>query len=216
MPLALVLSFLLALLMNVKVRGISVFRTIYYIPSIVPAVANAVLWNFVFNGEFGELNAFLNLLGLPKIMWLQEPQWALPALILMSLWGLGGSMVIYLAGLQGIPDTLYEAAAIDGAGRWAKMRHVTIPLISPVIFFNLVMGIIGSFQAFTAGFLMTGGGPQNATLFYVLYTYRNGMQYFDMGYACLLAWILFFILMGMTLLVFKYIGGRVFYAESGY
>jgi multiple sugar transport system permease protein len=215
-PLSLVFSFLIALLMNVRVRGIAVFRTIYYIPSIVPSVANAVLWSFVLSTEFGLLNAFLNLLGLPKVMWLQDPRCALPALILMSMWGLGGSMVIYLAGLQGIPEVLYEAAEIDGAGRWGKMRHVTIPLISPVIFFNLVMGIIGSFQAFTAGFLMTAGGPQNATLFYVLYTYRNGMQYFDMGYASLLAWILFFIIMGMTLLVFKYVGSYVFYGDTGY
>lgn len=215
-PLSLVLSFMIALLMNFKVRGIAVFRTIYYIPSIVPSVANAVLWSFVLNTEFGLLNAFLGMLGLPKIMWLQDPPWAVPALIIMSLWGLGGSMVIYLAGLQGIPESLYEAAEIDGAGRWARMRHVTIPMISPVIFFNLVMGIIGSFQVFTAGFLMTGGGPQNATLFYVLYTYRCGMQYFDMGYASLLAWILFFIIMGMTLLVFRYVGTRVFYGDTGY
>jgi multiple sugar transport system permease protein len=214
-PVALVLSFMIALLMNVKVRGISVFRTIYFLPSIVPAVANAVLWSFVFNTEFGLVNALLHLLGLPRIMWFQDPEWALPALIIMSLWGMGGGMVIYLAGLQGIPDVFYEAADIDGAGRWAKLRHVTIPLISPVIFFNLVMGIIGSFQVFTAGFLITAGGPQNATLFYVLYTYRTGIQYFDMGYASLLAWILFFIIMGMTLLVLKYVGRLVYYEDVG-
>jgi multiple sugar transport system permease protein len=213
-PLGLVMSFLLALLMNTKVRGISFFRTVYYLPSIVPAVANAVLWVWILNTEFGLLNVLLRSVGLPKIRWLQEPQWAMPALILMSLWGLGGSMVIYLAGLQGIPETYYEAAEIDGAGRWAKLVHVTIPLMSPVIFFNLVMGVIGSFQVFTAGYLVTNGGPQNATLFYVLYLYRNGFQYLNMGYAATLAWVLFFIILALTLLIFKYIGSAVYYEEA--
>jgi multiple sugar transport system permease protein len=199
------------MLLNSKVPGIAVFRTIFYIPSIVPAVANAVLWNFVFNTEFGLVNILLRAVGLRKIMWLQDPDWAMPALIIMSLWGLGGSVVIYLAGLQGIPQTLYEAAEIDGAGRWAKLWNVTVPLISPVMFFNLIMGIIGSFQVFTIGFLITAGGPQNSTLFYVLYTYRTGIQYFDMGYAAVLAWILFFIILGLTLFVFKYVGRLVHY-----
>ena len=210
-PVSLVVAFLLALLLNTKVRGMAVFRTIFYLPSIVPAVANAVLWNFVFNTEFGLVNALLRALGLRKIMWFQDPKWAMPALIIMSLWGLGYGVVIYLAGLQGIPEVLYEAAEIDGAGRWAKLRSVTIPLMSPVIFFNLIMGIIGSFQVFTAGFLITGGGPQNSTLFYVLYTYRTGIQYFDMGYAAVLAWILFFIILGLTLLIFRYAGRLVHY-----
>lgn len=210
-PVSLVFGFLVALLLNTKVRGIAAFRTMFYIPSIVPVVANVVLWNFVFNTDFGLANALLRALGLRKILWLQDPEWVMPALIVMSLWGLGGGVVIYLAGLQGIPETLYEAAEIDGAGRWAKLRHVTIPLISPVMFFNLIMGIIGSFQVFAAGFLMTAGGPQNATLFYVLYTYRTGIQYFDMGYAAVLAWILFFIILGLTLLVFRYVGRLVHY-----
>lgn len=210
-PVSLVLAFLIALLLNAKMRGMAVFRTIYYLPSIVPAVANAVLWNFVFSTEFGLMNALLRALGLPKVPWLQDPEWTMPALIIMSLWGLGYTVVIYLAGLQGIPEVLYEAAEIDGAGRWAKLRHVTIPLISPVIFFNLIMGIIGSFQVFTAGYLITAGGPQNATLFYVLYTYRTGIQYFNMGYAAVLAWILFFIILGLTLLVFRYVGRLVYY-----
>jgi multiple sugar transport system permease protein len=214
-PVSLVFGFLVALLLNTKVRGISVFRTIFYLPSIVPAVANAVLWNFVFNTEFGLLNALLRALGLRKVLWLQDPEWAMPALIIMSLWSLGGGMVIYLAGLQGIPEVLYEAAEIDGAGRWAKLWNVTIPLISPVMFFNLIMGIIGSFQVFTAGFLITGGGPQNATLFYVLYTYRTGIQYFDMGYAAVLAWILFFIILGLTLFIFRYVGRLVHYEDIG-
>lgn len=214
-PLNMVVAFALAMLMNTKVRGISVFRTIFYMPSIVPAVANAVLWAWILNSEFGLLNALLHAVGLPKVLWLQEPEWALPALILMSLWGLGGTMVTYLAGLQGIPDVFYEAAEIDGAGAWTKLRHITIPLMSPVIFFNLIMGIIGTFQIFTAGYLITNGGPQNATLFYVLYLYRNAFQYLRMGYAAALAWVLFFIIMGLTAFVFRGIGRLVYYEEVG-
>jgi multiple sugar transport system permease protein len=214
-PLGMVLAFTLAMLMNTKVQGITVFRTIYYLPSIVPAVANAVLWAWILNSEFGLLNVLLRAVGLPKVRWLQEPEWAMPALILMSLWGLGGSMVTYLAGLQGIPQVFYEAAEIDGAGPWRKLWNVTVPLMSPVIFFSLVMGIIGTFQVFTAGFLITNGGPQNATLFYVLYLYRNAFQYLEMGYAATLAWVLFLIIMGLTALIFRGIGGRVYYEQVG-
>ena len=212
-PLALVLGFLLALLLNTKMRGIGVFRTTFYLPSIVPAVANAVLWIWIFNTEFGLANVALRALGLPKIAWLQDPEWALPAMIIMSLWAFGSGMVIYLAGLQGIPDVFYEAADIDGAGRLAKLRHITIPLISPVIFFNLIIGIIATFQIFTAGRLMTDGGPQNATLFYVLYMYRTAFQNMKVGYSAALAWVLFGIVVVLTLFVFKYIGSRVHYED---
>ena len=214
-PLNMVVAFGLALLMNTKVRGISVFRTIYYLPSIVPAVANAVLWAWILNSDFGLLNALLHAIGLPKVLWLQKPAWALPAMILMSMWGLGGSMVTYLAGLQGIPDVFYEAASIDGASAWRKLWNVTIPLMSPVIFFNLIMGIISTFQIFVAGYLITDGGPQNATLFYVLYLWRNAFQFFDMGYAAALAWVLFFIIMGLTAFIFRGIGRLVYYEEAG-
>jgi multiple sugar transport system permease protein len=210
-PLSLAVSFFLALLINTKVRGITVFRTIYYLPSIVPAVANAVLWAWIFNTEFGLLNALLRGVGLPKIKWLQDPDWALPALILMGLWNVGGAMIIFLAGLQGIPDILYEAADIDGAGRLTKLRHITLPMMSPIIFFNLVMGMIGTFQVFTAGFLITDGGPQNATLFLVLYIYRNAFEYLDMGFAAVLSWLLFFIIAGFTLLIFRYFGRQIYY-----
>jgi multiple sugar transport system permease protein len=214
-PLTMVLAFALALLMNTKVRGITTFRTLYYLPSIIPAVANAVLWAWFLNSDFGLLNALLHAIGLPKVLWLQEPELALPALILMSLWGLGGPMVTYLAGLQGIPNEFYEAAEIDGAGPWAKLWHVTIPLMSPVIFFNLIMGIIGTFQVFTAAYLITNGGPQNATLFYVLYVWRNAFQFLDMGYGAALAWVLFFIIMGLTTFIFRGVGSRVYYEEAG-
>ena len=212
-PLQLVLAFMLALLLNARVRGIAFFRTVYYLPSIVPVVANAVMWAFIFNPEFGLVTPVLRFFGLPRIMWFQDPAWAMPAMIIMSLWGLGASMVIYLAGLQGIPETLFEAADIDGAGRWSRLFFITVPLMSPVIFFNLIIGLIGSFQIFTAGYLITSGKPQNATLFYVLYTYRTAIEYLDMGYAAVLSWILFFILLALSLLVFKYVGRFVHYED---
>ena len=212
-PVSLLLGFALALLLNTSVRGITIFRTMFYLPSIVPAVANAVLWVWIFNTEFGLANAGLNALGIGKIKWLQEPEWALPAMILVALWGFGGGMVIYLAGLQGIPRSFYEAADIDGAGRWAKLRHITIPLMSPVLFFNLIIGIIGSYQGFTQARLITNGGPQNATLVYVLYLYRVAFENLKMGYAAALAWLLFALIMLLTLFVFKYIGSRVYYED---
>lgn len=213
-PLGLIMAFLLALLINTKVKGIAFFRTIYYLPSIVPAVASAVLWAWIFNTEFGLLNAILRTFGIPRIAWLQDPTYALWALIMMSLWGVGGAMIIYLAGLQGIPDVYYEAAEIDGAGRWSQLLNITLPLLSPVIFFNLIMSIIGTFQVFTAGFLITDGGPQNATLFYVLYLYRNGFEYLDMGYSAALAWVLFLIILALTALIFRYVGGMVHYEDG--
>lgn len=210
-PLGLILAFVLALLINNKIRGIALFRTIYYLPSIMPAVASAVLWAWILNTDFGLLNAMLNYFGIPKIAWLQQPEWALPALILMSLWTVGQAMIIFLAGLQGIDDIYYEAAKIDGAGRWDQLIHVTIPMMSSVIFFNLILGVIGSFQIFTAGYLITNGGPQNSTLFYVLYLYRNGFQFLKMGYASALSWVLFFIILIFTLVIFRTVGRRVYY-----
>jgi len=210
-PLSLMISFSMALLINTKVRGIALFRTIYYLPTIVPAVANAVLWAWILNTDFGLLNSLLHYFGFAKVGWLQKPQYALPALILMSLWGVGQAMIIFLAGLQGIDDVYYEAAKIDGAGNWAQMIHITIPMMSSIIFFNLVLGVIGSFQVFTAGYLITNGGPQNATLFYVLYLYRVGFQYLKMGYAASLSWVLFFIILFFTAIIFRTLGRRVYY-----
>jgi len=210
-PLGLILSFSLALLINMKVRGLALFRTIYYLPSIVPAVASAVLWAWILNTDFGLLNGVLSYFGIPKIAWLQEPKWTMPAFILMSLWGVGQAMIIFLAGLQGIDDVYYEAARIDGAGSWAQLVHVTIPMMSSVIFFNLILGVINSFQVFTAAFLITNGGPQNATLFFVLYLYRNGFQFLKMGYAAALSWVLFFIILIFTVIIFRTAGRRVYY-----
>jgi multiple sugar transport system permease protein len=202
-PLTLALAFGIALLLNTKIPRMAFFRTMYYLPSIVPAVASAVLWVWIFNSEFGLLNLALRALGLKKVLWLQDPNTALAALIVMSLWNMGGVMIIFLAGLNGIPEEMYEAAKIDGAGTRASFRFITIPMMTPIIFFNLILEIINAFQVFTAGFLVTQGGPNYATNFYVLYLFNNAFTYFDMGYASALAWVLFFIVMVFSLIIFR-------------
>ena len=215
-PLGLVVSLFLALLLNQPHRGISIFRTIFYLPHVVAGVATIVMWQWVFNPDFGLLNAALRgVYGLLATLgvegarhwstpnWLYSETWSKPSLILMSLWGAGGAMLIFLAALQNVPYDLYEAVRIDGGGRWAQFWHVTMPHISPALFFNLVMGIIGSFQVFTQAYLLTGGGPRNSTLFYVLYLYNKAFQDFEMGYASALAWILFLIILVLTLLVIR-------------
>ena len=214
-PLGLVFAFFLASLINNKFRGIAVFRTIYFLPSIVPAVANAILWAWLFNTEFGLINYVIRALGGPKIGWLQDPNWVMVAFVILTVWGVGGSMIIFLAGLQGIPRIFYEAAEIDGAGRWARLRHVTLPMMSPIIFFNLVIGFINSFQIFVSALLITNGGPQHATLFLVLYIYRTAFGSQKMGYAAVLSWLLFGILLLLSFVVFRYIGSRVYYENPG-
>ena len=210
-PLGLVFAFFLASLINNKFRGIAVFRTIYFLPSIVPAVANAILWAWLFNTEFGLINFVIRALGGPKIGWLQDPNWVMVAFVILTVWGVGGSMIIFLAGLQGIPKIYYEAAEIDGAGRWQRLLNVTLPMMSPIIFFNLVIGFINSFQIFVSALLITNGGPQNSTLFLVLYIYRTAFGSQKMGYAAVLSWLLFAILMILSFFVFRYIGSRVYY-----
>lgn len=203
-PLGVAGSLAIALLLNQPVRGIPLFRTLFYLPSLVPSVASAILWQWIFNAENGALNLGLSWIGLPGPQWLQDERWTLPAFILMSLWGVGGArMVIFLAGLQGISDTYYEAATIDGATGWKQFRYVTLPLLSPVVFFNLVIGLIGSFQIFTQAYIMTGGGPNNASLFYALYLFRNAFEYFKLGKASAMAWVLFVILLVFTLIQFR-------------
>lgn len=210
-PLGLVCSLALALLLNLNVKGMRVFRSIFYIPAILPGVAVAMVWLAVFKPQGGVFNTMLGWLHIAPVSWLQDPKTALPSFIIMSLWGVGGGMIIYLAGLQSVPTQLYEAAEIDGAGSWSKFRNVTLPMISPTIFFNLIMGVIGSFQVFTSSFVMTQGGPANATLFYVLYLYLKAFKYLQMGYACALAWILFGIILALTLIVFKSSASWVYY-----
>lgn len=212
-PLQLLVALLLAMALNVNLRGLAVYRTLMYLPSMTPVVASAVVWLQIFHPEFGILNAFLGVFGVEPINWLYTREVAKPAFILMTLWSVGPQMIIFLAGLQGVPTSIYEAAEIDGAGGWQKFWSITIPMISPIIFFNFVVGVIGSFQVFTTAFIMTQGGPQDATLFTVLYLYRNGFQYFKMGYASTIAWMLFFIIVFFTVLQFK-LGDRWVYNEG--
>jgi multiple sugar transport system permease protein len=204
-PLGLTGSLFLAMLLDTRLRGISLFRTAYYLPSLTPAVASALLWMWVLHPDIGILNFALAKLGVAHPpAWLQSETWAMPSLILMSLWGIGGArMIIFLAGLQGIGDHYYEAAKIDGAGAWQRFVHITLPLITPVIFFNLVLGVIGAFQVFTNAYIMTEGGPNNSTLFYALYLYRNAFVYFKMGRASAMAWILFALLLAFTYIQFR-------------
>ena len=237
-PLQLVMGLALALMLNREIRGITGYRAAFYLPMVLGGVATSLIWMWLFSPSQGLINVGLakvfDILGrdtwvshalswplqfifgkvdegslLPG--WLSSERGALNSLILMSLWGLGGSMIINLAGLQSIPRVFYEAAEVDGAGRWTRFWRITIPLLSPTIFFNLVMGVIGSFQVFTQGFVMTNGGPNHATHFYVLYTYRNAFEFFKMGYASALAWVLFLIILLLTLVVVRSSSMWVFY-----
>lgn len=216
-PLGQAAALAVAVLMNHAVRGIKLFRTMYFVPSVVSGVALATLWLWMFEADRGLLNVVLRpvtgLFGLEPPAWFgSDAQWAaIPAFVLMSLWGVGGGMVIYLAGLKGVPQSLYEAARIDGAGPWRQFWNVTLPMISPLVFFNLVMGLIGSFQVFTQAYVMTEGGPGNATLFYVLNIYRQAFDFHQMGYASAMAWVLFVILLVLTLLVFRSARSWVYY-----
>lgn len=210
-PLVLAIAFIVALLLNQKVRGLSFFRTAFYLPSIVPAVASAMIWIWLFNPDFGLLNQFLGILNLPKLQWIYSETQVIPSLILMSIWGMGGSMIIFLAGLQGVPEQLYEAVEVDGGNWWHKFRYITIPMMTPIIFFNLIMGIIGTLQTFNQAYVMTSGGPNYASLFYVYYLYLNAFNYGAMGYSCALAWILFLIVLGLTLIVLRSSSYWVYY-----
>jgi multiple sugar transport system permease protein len=220
-PLATCLALGLALLLDQKVRGMSVFRTIFFLPSVTNVVAISVLWLWVFNPEFGLLNSTLRFVGIEGPLWLQSETWAKPALVLMSLWGVGGSMIIFLAALQGVPHELHEAAQLDGATPFRRFIHITLPMISPALFFSLIMGLIGGFQVFTQAFVMSGtaqpgseGGPSNATLFMVLYLYKKAFMDFKMGYASAIAWVLFFIILLLTLAQ-KRLGQRWVHYEAG-
>jgi multiple sugar transport system permease protein len=189
----------------------AIYRTIFYIPSIVPTVASSVLWMWLLNPQIGLINKMLTAAGVQGPGWLTDPAWSKPALILMGIWGVGSAMIIYLAGLQDVSQELYEAAEIDGAGSAAKLFHVTLPMLSPVIFFNLVMGIIGTFQYFTQVFVMTHGGPEDSTLFYALHLFNKAFVDLQFGYASAMAWILFAITIAATALVFRSSARWVYY-----
>ena len=212
LPLSVIVGITFAMLLNQKIAGISIYRTLFYLPSIVPLVASSIIWIWIFRGdEGGLLNNFLSKLNISGPLWLNDPKWALLALIIMSLWSLGNSVLIYLAGLQDIPKTLYEAADIDGAGFFYKFFFITIPMLTPTIFFNLIIGIISTFQYFIPAYVMTSGGPEHATTFYSLYTYQNAFEDFKFGYASSMAWILFLIIVLLTFLAFKGFAKNVYY-----
>jgi len=200
-PLGVVAGFLLALLLNARIRFQGLFRTLFYLPAVVPTVAAVMIWLWIFDTNNGILNWFLSMVGIDPIRWLTSPDFSKPALIIMSLWTIGGGMVIYLAGLQNIPEELYEAAEIDGASGWNKLINITVPLMTPTIFFNLLLGLIGSFQIFNAAFIMTGGGPVNSTRFYMLHLYEKAFQDSQMGYACAMAVLLFIVVLAITVFV---------------
>ena len=202
------------LLNNRSVHGKAFFRTIFYIPSIVPAVASCLLWMWMFNPDFGLFNALLKALGLPTSKWIYAESSAVPSLILMSAWACGGPMVIYLSGLANVSPALLEAVDIDGGGAWTKFIHITIPMISPVLFYNTLMGVIGGFMTFTNSYVMTSGGPNNATLFVNYLIYRNAFQYNEFGYASALAWIVFAVLAICTLVIFRFFGKKVYYGDA--
>jgi multiple sugar transport system permease protein len=214
-PLGVAGSLGLAMLLNARIVGRSAMRTLFYLPSIVPIVAASMLFLWLFNGEYGLFNAALRGLGFSPAPWLSDPTWSKPSLVLMSLWGVGGGMIIFLAGLQSIPKHLYEAARIDGAGPIPQFFNITLPMLSPTIFFLLIINTIGAFQVFTQAFLMTNGQgtPLDSTLFYVFYLYRLGFEYFQMGLASAMAWILFVIIIVITAIQFRY-SSRWVHAES--
>jgi multiple sugar transport system permease protein len=202
-PLNIGVGLTLALLLNSGVRGLRLYRTVFFLPSVLSGVAVALLWRWVYENQFGLANTMLQYIGLSGPNWLGDGVWAVPSLIIMNLWTVGGGMVIYLAALQGIPTDLYEAAEVDGADWWPKLTRITIPLVTPALFFQLVIGLVQALQVFTQPYVMTQGGPYNSTLFFVLYLYQNAFQYFQMGYASTLAWILFAYILVLTLFVFR-------------
>lgn len=220
-PLSLVFAYLVALLMSGRIRGIAAWRTMWYLPSIVPSVAAAAVWRWGLHPEFGPINYPLKVLGLPAPRWLADPDWIVPSIVFISLWGLGNSVLIFLAAITGVPPSFYEAAEVDGAGRWHRFRLITVPLTSSIIFFQLIIAVIQAFQVFTSAFILFGSnaasssaGPGNAALFYMLYMYRNAFGYFRNGYASAMAWILFLTVALLTWVLFKTQHRWVYY-EAG-
>jgi len=213
-PLGVVAAFLLATLLNTKIFARSMFRAIFFFPSIVPAIVVAMVWQFLLNVQYGAINATLQGLGLPVVPFISNPAYAKPTLIGIHMWAQGSAMVIFLATLQDVPRTLYEAATVDGANAFHKFWHVTIPMCTPVILFNLVMAFIAGFSNFTLPWLLTRGGPNNATEFYAIFLYRNAFQYLRMGKAAALAWILFVIVVIFTVILFRSSARWVYYGGS--
>jgi multiple sugar transport system permease protein len=203
LPLGTLIALGAAMLLNLKISGLAIYRTMIFLPSLVPTVASAMLWLWLFNAKLGLINLWLSALGVTNPPgWLTDVRWSMPALVLMSFWGVGNTVIIYLAGLQDVPRELYEAASIDGASTARKVWHVTLPAISPVIFFNVVIGIIGTLQVFATPFILTQGGPARSTYFYTMYLYDNAFSYLKMGYASAMAWVQLLIVLALTGLAF--------------
>jgi len=214
-PLGVISAFLMALLLNTNIIARSAFRSIFFFPSIVPTVVVAFVWQFLLNVQYGAINGMLQDWGLPVIPFLSNPSLVKPSLVLIHMWAQGGAMVIFLATLQDVPRSLYEAAVVDGANAWHRLWNVTIPMVSPVILFNLMLALIGGFQNFTLPWLMTQGGPLKATEFFAIFLYRNAFQYLLMGKASALAWLLFVIIVLFTIFLFRASGRFVYYAGAG-
>lgn len=210
-PASILFSFAMALLLNTNIKGRSFFRTLFYLPSIVPAVATCVVWLWLLNPQYGLVNSLLRAVGMGTPRWLWSTETVVPTIVMIGLWNTGGTMVIFLAGLQGIPEVYYEALKVDGGNGWHKLTRITIPLLTPTIFFNAIMAIIRSLQVFTEGYIMTEGGPSNASLFYVYYLFKEAFQKANMGYASALAWFLFIIILALTILVFSTQNRWVYY-----
>jgi multiple sugar transport system permease protein len=215
-PLGILIALGLALLLNIKTRAQAIYRTIFYIPSIMPIVAAAVVWSYVLNPQYGIVNSMLHIISIDGPGWLNSPYWSKPAFVLISLWGVGNLMIILLAGLQDVPRDLHDAAQVDGAGPWERFRHVTIPFLSPHLLFALVTGLIAGFQYFTPVYVLTGGNgdPAGSTLIAPLYLYQNAFRFFKVGYASAMGWILFIIIVICTVLVFRFVGKRVYYGGA--
>lgn len=213
-PASLVFALLLAILLNQKLPGQRAFRTVFYLPSVMPVIVTSVLWLWMFNPDLGLLNAVLQPFGGPKLQWIYSEGAVLPSLVFMSIWHVGPMMIIFLAGLQGVPRTLYEAVEIDGGGAYARFRHVTLPMLTPTILFNLVISTIGALQTFTQSYVMTDGGPNNASLFMVFYIYRTAFRESNMGYASALSWVLFVIIALISFLLLKTSNRWVYYEGS--
>lgn len=212
-PINTIVGILLAVLLNQKAKGIRIFRTLFYLPTVVSGVAVALLWQWILDPNFGLVNTFLANFGIDGPGWLTTTTWSKPSIVLMNAWAVGGTMIIYLAGLQGIPQTLYESALIDGAGPVRRFMNITIPMLSPTIFFNVIMGIISGFQVFMQAYIMTDGGPNNSTLFFAYHLYNKAFRDLQLGYASALAWVLLIITLVFTLIIFKF-GDRWVYYED--
>lgn len=213
-PINVILSLFVALLLNNDIKYMKVYRTIYYLPAVVSGVVVSLLWAWIFNPEFGLLNNMLSKIGIEGCQWIYDEKWVIPSLIIMGIWGIGGGIIIYLSGLQSIPKNLYEAAKIDGASFWQKLIHITIPSMSPILLFTTLTSVIGSLQTFTQAYVMTEGGPNNASLFYAYYVYKHAFTWHKMGKACALAWILFLVILAISLFILKVSSSKVYYESK--